>query len=140
MRGRSPLVIHACEPALRRASNALAQGNFPAAGTAVMSRELERVELADLRSRQGRAIGQRRAEAFRARRENRARELGYPDLAAYLYQRYAVDGALVEDLARELRAAMSAVVAEMDRAGIPRRPRGERTARAHAARRNARPV
>jgi hypothetical protein len=91
--------------------------------------------LFELRRRQGRAIGLRRAEAFRAQRELRARELGYPDLATYLRQRYVIDGARVEDLARELAAAVSAVVAEMDGAGIPRRPRGERTARAHAARR-----
>jgi hypothetical protein len=83
-------------------------------------------------------MGQRRAEAFRARRETRARELGYPDLATYLRQRYAVDGARLEDLARELGAGLATVVAEMDRAGIARRPRSERRARAHAARRKAR--
>ena len=80
-------------------------------------------------------MGKGRAETFRARRENRARELGYPDLATYLHQRYTVDGALVEDLARELGAALSAVVADMDRAEIPRRSRSEARARAHAARR-----
>jgi ROS/MUCR transcriptional regulator protein len=110
-------------------------GALPAAGTAVMSRELARPPLFELRRRQGRAIGLRRAETFRARREARARELGYQDLARYLHTRYVLDGAQVEDLARELAAASSAVIAEMDRAGIPRRPRGERTARAHAARR-----
>ena len=115
-------------------------GELPATGTAVMSRELGRAELANLRSRQGRAMGKRRAEAFRARRERRARELGYADVAAYLEQRYVVDGAHVETLAGELGAALSAVVAEMDLAGIPRGPRGERTARAHAARRKARPM
>jgi hypothetical protein len=104
-------------------------GELPATGTVVMSRELGRAELANLRSSQGRAMGKRRAEAFRARRERRARELGYADVAACLEQRYVVDGALVETLAGELGAALSAVVAEMDQAGIPRRPRGERTAR-----------
>jgi hypothetical protein len=113
-------------------------GELPAAGTAAMSREVWRAELADLRSRQGRALGKGRAEAFRARRESRARELGYPDLAAYLRQRYVIDGALVADLMRELGAAWSAVVADMDRAGIPRRSRGAARARAHAARRKAR--
>jgi len=110
-------------------------GELPAAGTAVMSRELRRLQLLELRRRQGRAIGLRRAEVFRAQREARARERGYRDLATYLHERYVVDGARVEDLARELAASLSAVVADMDRAGIPRRPRGERTARAHAARR-----
>src|SRR5918994_3956810 len=110
-------------------------GELPAVGTAVMSRELGRAELADLRSRQGRAMGQRRAEAFQTRREARARELGYRDLATYLHERYAVDGARVEDLARELGAALSAVVAAMDQAGIPRRSRGGRAARANASRR-----
>jgi hypothetical protein len=50
-----------------------------------------------------------------------ARELGYRDLAMYLHERYVVNGARVEDLTRELAAALSAVVADMDRAGIPRR-------------------
>jgi hypothetical protein len=70
--------------------------------------------------------------------KERARELGYPDLATYLYRRYALDGARVENLAGELGVALSSVVTDMDRAGVPRRPRGERTARAHAARRAAR--
>jgi hypothetical protein len=92
---------------------------------AVMSRALARTQLLELRRRQGRELGRRRAEAFRARRELRATELGYRDLATYLRQRYTADGARVEDLARELDVALSAVVAEMDRAGIPRRPRGD---------------
>ena len=103
-------------------------GELPAAGTAVMSRELRRPQLLELRTRQGRDLGVRRAEAFRARRERRARELGFPDLAAYLHQRYVVDGARVVDLARELGAALSAVIADMNRAGICRQP-GERIAR-----------
>jgi hypothetical protein len=41
---------------------------------------------------------------------------------------------------RRQEGAKDGVVADMDRAGIPRRLRGERTARAHAARRKARPV
>jgi hypothetical protein len=115
-------------------------GELPAAGTAAMSRELWRAELADLRSRQGRAMGKARAERFRARRESRARELGYADLAAYLHTRYVLVGALVEDLTRELGASRSAVVADMDRTGISRRSRGEARARAHAARRKSRPA
>jgi hypothetical protein len=50
-------------------------------------------------------------------------------IAAYLPQRYVIDGADVEDLAAELGAASSAVVAETDRAGVPQHPRGERMAR-----------
>jgi hypothetical protein len=103
---RSVIANHAHVRAAFSASIERARsGELPAAGTAVMSRELWRTELAELRSRQGRAMGERRAEAFRARRERRARELGYADLAAYLHQRYVVDGARVEDLARELAAA-----------------------------------
>jgi hypothetical protein len=83
-------------------------------------------------------VGKQRAEPFRARREARAQDLGYPNLATYLHQRYTLDGAHVADLARELGVALSSVVAEMDRSGVPRRPQGERTARAHAARRAAR--
>jgi hypothetical protein len=128
---RDPRVRAALAIGVERARS----GELPAAGTAVMSRELARPQLMELRRRQGRELGRRRAESFRAERELRARALGYPDLATYLHQRYTADGARVEDLARELNVALSAVVAEMERAGIPRRPRGERTARVHAARR-----
>jgi hypothetical protein len=113
-------------------------GELAAAGTPVMSREVSRPQVRELRRRQGREIGVRRAEAFRARRERRARELGYEDLATYLRKRYGTDGARVKDLAAELGASLSSVVAEMDRVGIPRRPRGARTARAFAARRERR--
>jgi hypothetical protein len=51
-------------------------GELPAAGTAVMSRELARPQLMELRRRQGRELGRRRAESFRAERELRARALG----------------------------------------------------------------
>jgi hypothetical protein len=55
--------------------------------------------------------------------------------ATYLRERYAPDGGRVADLAPELDVALPAVVAEMNRAAIPRRPRGEPTARGPAARR-----
>jgi hypothetical protein len=127
-------VTRACGAALAIGVERARSGELPAAGTAVMSRELARPQLMELRRRQGRELGRRRAESFRAERELRARTLGYQDLAN-LRQRYTADGARVEDLARELDVALSAVVSEMDRAGIQRRPRGERTTRGHAARR-----
>jgi hypothetical protein len=122
---RYSIVTRACGPGPAAGVERARSGELPAAGTAVMSRALARAQLLELRRRQGRELGRRRAEAFRARRELRATELGYRDLATYLRQRYTADGARVEDLARELDVALSAVVAEMDRAGIPRRPRGD---------------
>jgi hypothetical protein len=112
-------------------------GELPAVGTAVMSRELARPQLLELRRRQGRGLGRARAHAFRARRETRARELGHRDLATYLRERYTADGGRVGDLAREPDVALSAVVAEMDRAGIPRaasRSNGPRADTRHVAR------
>jgi hypothetical protein len=69
---RDPRVRAALAIGVERARS----GELPAAGTAVMSRELARPQLMELRRRQGRELGRRRAESFRAERELRARALG----------------------------------------------------------------
>jgi hypothetical protein len=67
---------------------------------------------------QGRELGLGRSAAFRARREARARALGFPDLDAYYRQRYVADRARLDDLRAELGAAWSAVRADLGAAGI----------------------
>jgi hypothetical protein len=59
--------------------------------------------------------GGRRAEAFRARREQRARLLGYGDFEDFYRRRYREQRARVEDLAAELACAESAVRGDLKR-------------------------
>ena len=108
-------------------------GELPTQGSQAATRP--NLQRSARRAEQGRALGTARADRHRAAREQRARELGFASLEAYLQTRYAVDGGRVVDLAAELEAHAGAVVADMDRFGIPRRSRGERTRRAHQARR-----
>jgi hypothetical protein len=77
-------------------------------------------------------LGKRRAGTFRARREAKAGEFGYPDLDAYLRARYGEQGALLKELSRELGAAYTAVRADLVRAGIPVR-RGRPRRHSHDA-------
>jgi hypothetical protein len=93
-------------------------------GRAVQRRERTR--------RQGQSIVQARAEWHRQQREQRARELSFPDLRAYLSTRYG-SGATVAALAAELHASESAVTGDMDRLGVARRPKEERLAKGRAA-------
>lgn len=84
--------------------------------------------------------GQRMAEASHrashdraeARRAERLAGLGFTDLPAYLHDRYIGQHWTVPMIARELHMSLHRLLAEMDRAGIPRRPRHEAM---HAARR-----
>jgi hypothetical protein len=74
-----------------------------------------------------------RAEAFRARREQRARALGYQDLEDFYRRRYRTQRARVEDLAAELGCAESAVRGDLKRFRL-----GPDRAQSHGARWRAR--
>jgi hypothetical protein len=67
---------------------------------------------------QAREKGDARRARFRQQREARARDLGYPSLGEYLRRRQA-DGALLEDLQRELGASYAVVRSDLARAGLP---------------------
>jgi hypothetical protein len=75
---------------------------------------------------QGRRIGRERSQRYRAMRDERARALGFADSAAFLRQRYLMDGCSVAELAEALDCAEITITAEMDRLGIARRPQAER--------------
>ena len=78
----------------------------------------------------GTRLGRSRAEGFRARREARARELGFTDLDAYYQDRYSVQRVRLERLAEELQCAQSAVRGDLIRLGL-----GPDRTRSHGARR-----
>jgi hypothetical protein len=78
------------------------------------------------RERTGSALGTRRAQHSRAVRETRAQALGFDSLEAYLWQRYYHEDGRIEDLMADLGATWSSVRGDLDRLGIPIRPRGRR--------------
>jgi hypothetical protein len=76
--------------------------------------------------RSGSQLGARRAQAHLAAREARARALGHASLEAFLWARYYREDGRIEDLMADLGTAWSTVRADLDRLGIPVRPRGRR--------------
>lgn len=78
--------------------------------------------------RQGERMGRLRAARFRADRDGRARGLGFADSEDMIRRRYVGGGATVAEVAAALGCAQITVIAEMDRLGIPRRPRNVRLA------------
>jgi hypothetical protein len=93
-------------------------------------RALERQRQA---ARQGSDLGRRRAARFRARRNRRARALGYTNADDMLRQRYTNERATAAELAEALDCAEITVTAEMDRLGIARRPQQARLAEGRRA-------
>jgi hypothetical protein len=76
--------------------------------------------------RGGRQLGTRRAQKFLAAREARAKALGYVSLENYLWSRYYREDGRIEDLMADLGRGWSTVRGDLDRLGIPVRPRGRR--------------
>jgi predicted transcriptional regulator len=79
--------------------------------------------------RDGARLGSARAEAYRRRRERAAIAAGFPTLAAYYQRRYRDQRRSVDELARELGCAQSAVRGDLTRLGL-----GPDRARSHGAR------
>jgi hypothetical protein len=112
----------AAEPRLRAAmekGRALAQRNElqreARAQLAERPPSLERQrQLAEAGSR----LGSKRAQAFRERRERRAIELGFLDLAAYYRRRYREEYRRLDELAAELGCAQSAVRGDLRRLSL----------------------
>jgi hypothetical protein len=77
----------------------------------------------------GSALGTRRAQAYKAARGPGRRHWGYVSLEHYLWRRYYHEDARIEDLLAELGAAWSTVRGDLDRLGVPVRPRGRRRRR-----------
>lgn len=77
----------------------------------------------------GSRLGTRRAEAFRARREQQASTLGYQGLEDFYRRRYREQRARLEDLAVELACGESAVRGDLRRLRL-----GPDRARSHGAR------
>jgi hypothetical protein len=77
----------------------------------------------------GARLGAARAAAYRRRREQRARELGYVDLEGYYRSRYVRERMRLEDLATELGCAESAVRGDLRRLAL-----GPDRRRSHGAR------
>lgn len=77
----------------------------------------------------GTRLGRSRAQAFRARREERAHALGFADLEAYYRTRYREQRVRLERLAEELQCAQSAVRGDLIRLGL-----GPDRTRSHGAR------
>jgi hypothetical protein len=78
----------------------------------------------------GSRLGTARADAFRTRREQRARALGYVSLEDFYRRRYRDQHARVDELAAELACAYSAVRGDLERFGLG--PEGARSPRARA--------
>jgi hypothetical protein len=78
------------------------------------------------RQRTGSDLGTRRAQGYLAARAARAKALGYPSLEAYLWARYYREDGRIEDLMGDLQTGWSTVRGDLDRLGIPVRPRGRR--------------
>jgi hypothetical protein len=86
-------------------------------------------------SESGARLGSARAAAFRRRRENRAVELGFPNLVAYYAVRYGDERRRLDEIAAELCCAESAVRGDLRRLGLgPDRTRsyGARWGSAHS--------
>jgi hypothetical protein len=66
----------------------------------------------------GARVGAARAAAYRERREQRARALGYEDLEGYYRFRYVSERTRLEDLAAELGCAESAVRGDLRRLAL----------------------
>lgn len=66
----------------------------------------------------GARLGSARAAAYRRRREQRARTLGYADLEAFYLALYIHDRVRLERLADDLRCAESAVRGDLQRLGL----------------------
>jgi hypothetical protein len=77
----------------------------------------------------GRRLGTARAAAFQQRRELRAVELGFPNLAGYYERRYRDERRRLDQLAAELDCAESAVRGDLQRLGL-----GPDRTRSHGAR------
>lgn len=75
--------------------------------------------------RSGERVGRLRAERLRAQREGLARQLGFSDLEAMLRDGYGRGGLTVAELAERLGCAEITVTGDMERLGVPRRPRDE---------------
>jgi hypothetical protein len=80
-------------------------------------------------SESGARLGGARAAAFRQRRENRAIELGFRNLAAYYFARYSQGRRTVDEIAAELCCAESAVRGDLRRLEL-----GPDRTRSHGAR------
>ena len=103
--------------------------------------ELQRMATAALRERplavererqltqSGTRLGIARAAAFRERRDQRARALGYEDLEGFYRSRYVDERARLDELADELGCAESAVRGDLQRLGL-----GPIRRRSHGAR------
>jgi len=125
--------LNATDPRLRRAM---------AVGAAlVRAGELQRRALEEMReqpvslererqlAQSGARLGADRAAAYRERREQRARALGYEDLEDYYRSRYVRERTRLEDLAAELGCAESAVRGDLRRLAL-----GPDRTRSHGAR------
>ena len=103
-------------------------GELPAMGTAAHASAAFVGERAASARRSGERLGAREAERNLQRRARRAVERGFDDLETYLRSRYVQQHARVADIAADLGVAETTVVADLERAGISRRPREERLA------------
>jgi hypothetical protein len=123
----------AADPQLRAAmAKGLALAQRGQLQRAAMARFAERptsVERGRQLAEQGAGLGTSRAAAFRRRRELRAVELGFADLAAYYERRYRDERRRVDELAVELGCAQSAVRGDLQRLSL-----GPDRTRSHGAR------
>jgi hypothetical protein len=121
------------EPRLRAAmakGHALAQrGELQREATSRLAQRPTSLERERQLTIAGARLGNRRAAAFRRRRQLRALELGFADLAAYYRRRYGDERRRLEELAAELGCAESAVRGDLLRLGL-----GPDRMRSHGAR------
>jgi predicted transcriptional regulator len=123
----------AAEPRLRAAMAkglALAQrGELQREARARFAERTVSVERQCQLAEAGGRLGSARAAAFQRRRELRAVELGFADLAAYYERRYRDERRRLDQLAAELGCAQSAVRGDLRRLGL-----GPDRTRSHGAR------
>jgi hypothetical protein len=123
----------AAEPRLRAAmakGRALAQrGELQREARARLAERPVSLERERQLAEEGSRVGSTRAAAFRERREVRAVELGFADLAAYYERRYRIERRRLDQLAVELGCAQSAVRGDLRRLGL-----GPDVTRSHGAR------
>jgi hypothetical protein len=112
----------AAEPRLRAAmakGRALARrGELQREARARLAERSTSVERERQLAESGSRLGTVRATAFRQRREFRAVELGFANLAAYYERRYRDERRRLDQLAGELDCAQSAVRGDLQRLGL----------------------
>ena len=126
----------AAEPRLRAAmteGRALAQrGELQRQARARLAERPANLERQRQLAESGARLGSARAGAFRHRRERRAIELGFSDLASYYRRRYRDERQRLDKITAELRCAESAVRGDLQRLGL-----GSDRTRSYGARRQA---